>query len=143
MTSEQIEKLNDYVDGILSLQNTTSPSIGAILLDESSRTETIDTLKKSGTMVLAQNSLETYSSAFIEALANGAIAAVDITSPLLPASYNFLLNVLHDNAEIDVAGEGKKKVIISEKSRVIFVASKELYDNGEYINRLASSVCRL
>lgn len=147
MTKKQVKKLKDYVDGFIGLGETRVSPIGAILVEESEHKHVLNFLKDKK-MVIFNNSddnqLENDLKKIANAIEKGLILAINSSLELSPKLYNLFLNFSHGKLAMYISGQEMKIINpVPATSKILFVLSEELFDNGERFGKIITSVCRL
>lgn len=144
MTTKKLEKLEDYLDGLFALSETTVYPVGAILIDEKDRKEILENLEKRGAVMFDESSFQENMQRFSVAIETGKTAAIYCEKELFPKFNTLFLSFTHGNMSIEISGQGRKTINpVPRSSKIILVAKKEMFDNGDFWGRVVSSVCRL
>lgn len=146
MHSTLADKLTDYLSGLRELKKTVTPPIGAVLVRESDRQATLDLCGQQGASVV---SVDEHPDPVLEkvlaAMRKGAIAVIDVRSPLPPKLLAALNNIANGLFGFTVGGgDGQRRGLAPEEQNgnIIFVLSPE-YFNAFPHQETVSSVCRL
>ncbi len=147
MTSEQTEKLTDYLDGFLDLKRVDTSPVGAILVEESIREKVLDLVKSQKVHVFdnnVENKLENSLDKFSNSIEKGHMFAVNSSIDLSPGLYNTFLDLTHGKLSLNIPGKGAKVINpIPESVKALFILTKDLFDNSDRFGKVVSSVCRL
>lgn len=146
MTKEQTEKLQDYLDGFMALKNTGTSPVGAILVEEDSHKQILKLLEDK--LSIFDNSpespFENNLDKLFDFIKKGQAFAVNSNIELSPGLYNVFLDFTHGKLNLNIPGKGAKTINpIPESAKVLFVLTKDLFDNSDRFGKVVSSACRL
>ncbi|MDP3697272.1 MAG: hypothetical protein Q8R55_04585 [Candidatus Taylorbacteria bacterium] len=147
MTKEQAEKLQDYLDGFLGLNNTDTPPVGAVLVEENIHDKVLDLMVSKKMHVFnnsSDNMLENNLEKLSNSIENGQAVVIDSGVELSPVLNNIFLDFIHGKLSLNIPGKGGKVINpVPEKTKALFILTKDLFDNSDRFGKVVSSVCRL
>lgn len=148
MTTDKLEKLEDYLNGFENLDNPVLFPIGALLIEAAGRNETLDLLKKRRFSIVQSGenfSLEDSIPQLFNEIAQGEKIAVSMPKGPSPRFLNFFQGFADGRISAMLPGSNAPQTInpIPSSAKILLVLDQELYDNDEYCNKVISSVCRL
>lgn len=131
MNEAQTEKLLDYLDGFLVLNNPEISPIGAILVDNDGSSKVLNIVVEKDISVVGSNTskpIENSLKEIAEMIVQEKTVAIHSEIEISPSLYNFLLNFSHG-----ALGSGK----------MLLITNKDLFDTDERFQKVVTSVCRL
>lgn len=146
MTKEQVEKLQDYLGGFTALGNTGTSPVGVVLVEEDNHKQVLKLLEEKLSVFdnSPESPLENSLDKLSDSIERGQAFAVNSSIELSPGLYNIFLDFTHGKLNLNIPGKGAKTINpIPESAKVLFVLTKDLFDNSDRFGRVVSSVCRL
>lgn len=146
MTKEQTEKLQDYLDGFMALGNTGTSAVGAVLVEEGTRGQALKLLgeKLSVFNNNSESPLENDLDKLSHLIEKGQVFVVNSSVELSPRLYNLFLDFTHGKLSLNIPGRELKTINpVPESAKVLFVLTKDVFDNSDRFGKVVSSVCRL
>ena len=147
MTKEQTEKLQDYLEGLLGVNNTDTPPVGAVLVEENIHDKVLDFMVDKKMHIFnnsSDNMLENNLEKLSSSIEKGQAVVIDSGVELSPVLNNLFLDFIHGKLSFNIPGKGQKVINpVSGKTKAVFVLTKDLFDNSDRFSKVVSSVCRL
>jgi hypothetical protein len=146
MIIEQAEKLTDYISGMQSIAKPMSTPIGAIVIEEKDRQETLKTFKGKIFSIMHMNNRheDLVLQDLFSAVRSSKTAVMNIQNALPAKIYNQLYNIARGQTQVMLAGKKKPDILdsIPFGAKIILVITEQFYENTMW-GDLITSVCRL
>lgn len=146
MTPEQQEKLEDYLSGLAELKNPSSFPIGAIIINESNRENTVTAIENLGVVVV--NATDTHPSNSLKKLAGAVkdknIVCFNLRQELPPEVANQISTLSNNQLDITLAGSDEEVHLspVPSGGKLVLLMNKEAYENFP-LSYVISSACAL
>lgn len=146
MTSQQNEKLNDYLSGINDLDTKINLPIGGVIFDSKDKTDIIKLIEKANLDLIETANLheDQVLKQLIDVLQNKKTAVLNVNAQLSGKILNQLNNIKDKQVNVILAGETEPLVInpLPDGAKLILLLTNEQYDNHD-LQTIISSYCRL